>query len=73
MTYLRIIDNVIELDDRPVAHLLARLEPSLRYRLEQMLSLINEAEDEIADLEAQIEELEARLARLRPRLAEATQ
>ena len=62
MSELRIVDDAIELDGRPVAKLLPNLTLSLRDRLEEALDALDEAAENIARLEDRIAELEARLA-----------
>jgi hypothetical protein len=59
---LRIVDgDWIELDGRPVAHLLPNLTLSLRDKLEAALDALDEAAEDIALLEDRIAQLEARL------------
>ena len=63
MTVLAIVDDVIELDGRPVARLLPNLRLSLRDRLAEAFDALDEDENYIAELEDRIKELDAQFAR----------
>ena len=67
MTALAIVDDVIELDGRPVARLLPNLRLSLRDRLAEAFDAIDEDAETIARLEYRIAWLESRLAASTPR------
>ena len=66
VTTLRLLDDVIELDGRPVARLLPKLSPTLAHRLEEAFDALDEDALYISQLEDRIAELEARLAALAP-------
>ena len=66
MSTLRLLDDVIELDGRPVARLLPGLQLSLRDRLTEAFDCLDEDALYISQLEGRIAELEAQLAALAP-------
>ena len=62
MTALAIVDDMIELDGRPVARLLPNLRLSLHDRLTEAFDALDKDAETIARLEDRIAQLESRLA-----------
>ena len=61
MSQLRLVDDVIELDGQPIAHLLPSVRLSLRDELIAAFDAIDEDTETIALLESRVAQLEARL------------
>ena len=67
VTELRLIDDAIELDGRPVAKLMPGVSLSIRDRLTEAFDALDEDAETIARLEDRIAWLESRLGTSAPR------